>query len=76
MGEVVAGICLGPTIFGWLWPDAQSTIFAADILPIGLVANLGLIFYMFLVGLSSTQMSSRDGSRRRPRSRTPASRSR
>jgi Kef-type K+ transport system membrane component KefB/nucleotide-binding universal stress UspA family protein len=52
MGEVVAGIALGPTIFGALLPDLQATIFATDILPtIGLVANLGLIFYMFLVGL-------------------------
>ena len=52
MGEVVAGIALGPTIFGKLLPDLQATIFASDILPtIGLVANLGLIFYMFLVGL-------------------------
>jgi Kef-type K+ transport system membrane component KefB len=52
MGEVVAGITLGPTLFGAVLPDLQATVFAADILPtIGLVANLGLIFYMFLVGL-------------------------
>ncbi len=52
MGEVLAGILLGPTLFGALAPDLQSTIFASDIVPyIGVAANLGLIFYMFLIGL-------------------------
>ncbi len=52
MGEVVAGIALGPTIFGWLAPGLQATLFPADILPaFGIAANLGLVFYMFLVGL-------------------------
>lgn len=52
MGEVVAGIALGPTIFGWLAPGLQATIFPTDILPaFGIAANLGLVFYLFLVGL-------------------------
>jgi Kef-type K+ transport system membrane component KefB len=52
MGEVVAGITLGPTIFGWLAPGLQASLFPADILPaFGIAANLGLVFYMFLVGL-------------------------
>jgi Kef-type K+ transport system membrane component KefB len=52
MGEVVAGIVLGPTIFGWLAPGLQAAVFPTDILPaFGIAANLGLIFYMFLVGL-------------------------
>jgi Kef-type K+ transport system membrane component KefB len=52
MGEVVAGILLGPTLFGMLLPDLQATVFPTDVIPlIGVVANLGLIFYMFLVGL-------------------------
>ncbi len=52
MGEVVAGILLGPTLFGALLPELQATIFPTDVVPlIGVVANLGLIFYMFLVGL-------------------------
>jgi Kef-type K+ transport system membrane component KefB len=52
MGEVVAGICLGPTIFGLIAPGLQAALFPADILPaFGIAANLGLVFYMFLVGL-------------------------
>jgi Kef-type K+ transport system membrane component KefB len=52
MGEVVAGIALGPTILGAISPELQATLFPSDILPaFGVAANLGLIFYMFLVGL-------------------------
>jgi Kef-type K+ transport system membrane component KefB len=52
MGEVLAGILLGPTLFGVLAPHLQAAIFASDIVPyIGVAANLGLIFYMFLIGL-------------------------
>jgi Kef-type K+ transport system membrane component KefB len=52
MGEVLAGILLGPTAFGAIAPHLQSTVFASDIVPyIGVTANLGLIFFMFLIGL-------------------------
>jgi Kef-type K+ transport system membrane component KefB len=52
MGEVLAGILLGPTLFGALDPGLQSKVFASDIVPyIGVAANLGLVFYMFLIGL-------------------------
>ena len=52
MGEVLAGIVLGPTVVGAFFPDVESAIFPSDIIPfIGVVAQLGLIFYMFLVGL-------------------------
>ena len=52
MGEVIAGIVLGPTLLGAIAPGLQAAIFPSDIVPfIGVVANLGLIFYMFLVGL-------------------------
>ena len=52
MGEVVAGIALGPTLLGALAPELQAALFPTDIIPaLGVVANLGLIFYMFLVGL-------------------------
>ena len=52
MGEVLAGIVLGPTIVGAFLPDVETALFPSDIIPfIGVVAQLGLIFYMFLVGL-------------------------
>ncbi len=52
MGEVLAGIALGPTLLGRLVPEAQTLLFPSDVIPfIGAAANLGLIFYMFLIGL-------------------------
>ena len=52
MGEVLAGILLGPTVFGAIAPACRRQLFASDIVPyIGVAANLGLIFYMFLIGL-------------------------
>ena len=52
MGEVLAGIVLGPTVVGALLPGVESALFPSDLIPyIGVVAQLGLIFYMFLVGL-------------------------
>jgi Kef-type K+ transport system membrane component KefB len=52
MGEVIAGLCLGPSLLGAISPSLQATFFPTDVLPaLGVVANLGLIFYMFLVGL-------------------------
>ena len=52
MGEVLAGIVLGPTVLGAISSNAEAALFPSDIVPIiGVAANLGLIFYMFLVGL-------------------------
>jgi Kef-type K+ transport system membrane component KefB len=52
MGEVIAGILLGPSVLGAISPDLRAAIFPSDILPaLGVAANLGLIFFMFLVGL-------------------------
>ena len=52
MGEVLAGILLGPTLLGAIAPELEAMLFPSDIIPyIAVVANLGLVFYMFLVGL-------------------------
>ncbi len=62
MGEVLAGILLGPTLLGAVAPGVEIALFPSDIIPyIGVAANLGLIFYMFLVGLEldATQLRGR-----------------
>jgi Kef-type K+ transport system membrane component KefB len=28
IGQLIAGIVLGPSVFGTIWPDAQHAIFA------------------------------------------------
>jgi Kef-type K+ transport system membrane component KefB len=52
IGEVVAGIMLGPSLLGAVFPAASSYILPADVAPyLGILAQLGVILYMFLVGL-------------------------
>ena len=52
MGEVLAGILLGPTLLGLIWPAAQQSFFPADITPLlSAIAQVGLAFYLFLVGM-------------------------
>ncbi|MDR2985111.1 MAG: cation:proton antiporter [Nocardiopsaceae bacterium] len=48
LGEIVAGILLGPTIWG---TNITGTLFPASLLPpLTALANLGLVFFMFVVG--------------------------
>ena len=62
MGEVLAGILLGPTLLGAISPQLEAALFPSDIVPyIGIAANLGLIFYMFLVGLEIDLTQTRAG---------------
>ena len=52
IGEVVAGILLGPSLFGRLAPEAFRFVFPPDVIsPLGVLAQLGVILYMFVVGL-------------------------
>jgi len=52
IGEVIAGIALGPSLLGRIWPEASQFLMPAEVGPfIGVIAQIGIILYMFLVGL-------------------------
>lgn len=52
MGEIVGGILLGPSFFGWLAPGFSEAIMPAPIVThLNMLAQVGIIFYMFLIGL-------------------------
>lgn len=52
VAEITAGIVLGPSVLGWLWPEGLRALFPAASLPIlAQLSQLGLVLYMFLVGL-------------------------
>ena len=52
IAEVLAGIMLGPSLLGLLAPDALAALFPADSLKIvGMLAQVGVTLFMFLVGL-------------------------
>ncbi|HYO24336.1 MAG TPA: cation:proton antiporter [Lacipirellulaceae bacterium] len=52
IGEMVAGIVLGPSLLGRIWPEAGAYILPQSVAPaLGIIAQIGVILYMFLVGL-------------------------
>lgn len=52
IAEVVAGILLGPSLLGWLLPGVSAVLFPkTSLAALGLVAQIGLSLFMFLVGL-------------------------
>ncbi len=52
IGEVLGGILLGPSFLGYLAPNAYASLLPASVAPfLEVIAQLGVIFYMFLVGL-------------------------
>jgi Kef-type K+ transport system membrane component KefB len=52
IGEVMAGIALGPSLLGAVSPAASDAILPDDVAPyLAVVAQLGVILYMFTVGL-------------------------
>lgn len=52
IAEVLAGIALGPSLLGVLAPDTFQMLFPATSLPtLGVLSQLGLVFFMFIIGL-------------------------
>lgn len=52
IGEIVAGIMLGPSLFGLVAPEWAAALFPAQAIPyLGVLSQIGLIFFMFLIGL-------------------------
>ncbi|BAY76410.1 sodium/hydrogen exchanger [Nostoc linckia NIES-25] len=52
IGEIVAGIMLGPSLFGLIAPHVAVTLFPPETIPfLNVLSQVGLIFFMFLIGL-------------------------
>ncbi len=52
IGEVLAGIMLGPSLLGAVLPEASAFLLPLSIAPhLGMIAQVGVILFMFLVGL-------------------------
>ena len=53
VGEMVAGLLLGPSLFGWLWPHAAHFVFEPQSLPfLSLLSQVGICLFMFVVGMN------------------------
>jgi Kef-type K+ transport system membrane component KefB len=59
VGELFAGIILGPSLLGWLFPKLFTAIFLPESTPLGhdaaqvlrALSQLGLVFLLFLMGM-------------------------
>jgi len=52
IGEVFAGILLGPSLLGHVWPEGYVYLLPPAITPsLHVIAQLGVILYMFAIGL-------------------------
>jgi Kef-type K+ transport system membrane component KefB len=51
IGEIIAGLALGPSLFGHLFPDASAYLFNAKAaVPITIISQIGLVLLMFQIG--------------------------
>lgn len=52
VGEMIAGIVLGPSLFGLFYPEFSGMIFPKESLPnLQFLSQIGLILFMFIVGM-------------------------
>jgi len=52
IGEVIAGIILGPSLLGRLWPSASGFLLPPVVAPfLSVLSQVGVLLYMFMVGL-------------------------
>lgn len=52
IGEIAAGVLLGPSLLGWIAPDASRYLFPAASMPIlQLLSQIGVLLFMFIVGV-------------------------
>jgi len=52
VGEIIAGLLLGPSFLGWIVPHRYASLFPPASLPVlDELSQIGLVLFMFLVGL-------------------------
>jgi Kef-type K+ transport system membrane component KefB len=52
MGEIIAGILLGPSLLGQLAPSVMQNLFPPlAIAPLEILAQVGIVLFMFLIGV-------------------------
>jgi len=52
IGEIIAGIALGPSLLGMFFPEFSTALFPANSLGnLNLLSQVGLILFMFMVGM-------------------------
>lgn len=53
IGEMAAGICLGPSLLGWIAPGLFAALFpASSLATLQLLSQIGVCLFLFVVGMS------------------------
>jgi Kef-type K+ transport system membrane component KefB len=54
IGEVLGGVVLGPTAFGYFFPAVSAAVFNQDVhFALFVLSNLGICLFMFIVGMET-----------------------
>jgi Kef-type K+ transport system membrane component KefB len=56
MGHLLAGVVLGPSVFGALWPEAQQMLFPSEAAQqgmVGAVGQVGVLMLLLLAGMET-----------------------
>lgn len=60
IGEILAGILLGPSLVGAIWPEFGPSFFPPESLPkLHILSQIGLVLFMFIVGMEVNMSSLR-----------------
>jgi Kef-type K+ transport system membrane component KefB len=52
IGEMIAGILLGPSLLGLIWPESMTFLFPPQSMgALGLLSQVGVVVFMFVVGM-------------------------
>ncbi|HEY0271823.1 MAG TPA: cation:proton antiporter [Chitinophaga sp.] len=52
VGEIIAGILLGPSLLGWIAPGVSAFLFpVSSLVSLQFLSQIGLAFFMFIVGM-------------------------
>lgn len=52
IGEIIAGIVLGPSLMGWVFPQASHFLFSPEsVKSLQFISQIGLVFFMFTIGM-------------------------
>ena len=50
IGEMIAGLALGPSFLKWAWPGAYDWIFPGGVARLNSLSQIGIVLFIFLVG--------------------------
>lgn len=52
IGEICAGIVLGPSVLGYFFPETFAFLFSpGSLIPLNIISEIGLVLFMFIIGM-------------------------